>query len=72
MGARYYDFVTGRFTQPEPAWSNPMFNTMGGRNLLVGRSYGIGAGLGQGTAPMPGGYYRPGSVTGMRTRRVIP
>ncbi|MBI2934580.1 MAG: hypothetical protein HYY29_03310, partial [Chloroflexi bacterium] len=55
MGARYYDYVTGRFTQPEPAWSNPMFNTMGGRNLLVSRSYGTGAGVGQGTTPMPTG-----------------
>ncbi|MBI2934489.1 MAG: hypothetical protein HYY29_02840 [Chloroflexi bacterium] len=59
MGARYYDFLTGRFTQPEPAWSNPMFNTMGGRSLLVRRSYGTGAGVGQGN--IPAGYYRPGS-----------
>ncbi|MBI2934047.1 MAG: RHS repeat-associated core domain-containing protein, partial [Chloroflexi bacterium] len=61
MGARYYEPGTGRFTQPEPAWANPMFNTMGGRSLLVGRSFGTGAGVGQGTTPMPGGYYRPGS-----------
>ncbi len=38
-----------------------MFNSIGGRNLLVGRAYGTGAMVGQGTTPMPGGYYRPGS-----------
>lgn len=59
MGARYYDTAIGRFTQPEPAWSNPMFNTLGGRNLLVARAYSTGATVGQGTVPMPGGYYMP-------------
>ncbi len=61
MGARYYSPEFGRFTQPEPAWSNPMYNSLGGRNLLVGRTYVTGAMVGQGTTPMPSGYYRPGS-----------
>ncbi len=61
MGARYYDPEFGRFTQPEPAWSNSMFNTLGGRNLLVGRTYSTGAMVGQGALHMPGGYYPPGS-----------
>ncbi len=58
---RYHNSIVGRSTQPEPAWSNPMFNSLGGRNLLVHRTYGAGATVGQGTTPMPGGFYRPGS-----------
>ncbi len=38
-----------------------MFNSIGGRNLLVGRAYGTGATVGQGALHMPGGYYPPGS-----------